>query len=204
MTHLQALPRWIATTLLLLALGWWALGCQQTPAAREGVGRNPQPPAGDVASLRPGDTVLVELQGIPDPAQFSLQLDDQGRISLRYLGQVEAAGQTASSLAQEIRDLYLERDIYRQINVSVVLAERYVYVGGEVQRPGPVTWSNDLTLTKAITAAGGFGLYAREQGVQLSRDERSYTLDARLAQRTPTEDVRLLPGDTIFVPRSAF
>ncbi|KAF0093603.1 MAG: polysaccharide export outer membrane protein [Puniceicoccaceae bacterium 5H] len=197
--------RRMAAVLLVMCLCWWPLGCQQVGGGAEPGGRhNPQPPAADVATLRPGDTVLVELQGIPDPAQFNLQIDDQGQLSLRYLGKVEAAGETASTLAERIHALYLERDIYRQINVSVVLSERLVYVGGEVQRPGPVTWSNDLTLTKAITAAGGFGLYAREQGVQLSRDERSYTVDARLAQERPGEDVRLLPGDTLYVPRSAF
>jgi polysaccharide export outer membrane protein len=107
-------------------------------------------------------------------------------------------------LAEDIRQAYVDGRFYPNVDVGVTLAARYVYLGGEVRRPGPVLWAHDLTLTQAVAAAGGFGLYAKEKGVQLSRDEAVYTLDATLAQRQPSEDVRLLPGDTIFVPRSAF
>jgi polysaccharide export outer membrane protein len=40
----------------------------------------------------------------------------------------------------------------------VSVTERYIYVGGEVQRPGRIVWTPDLTLAKAIQAAGGFTL----------------------------------------------
>jgi len=90
------------------------------------------------------------------------------------------------------------------IDVSVQLGERYVYVDGEVVRRGRVVWSPDLTLTKAITAAGGFSLYAKESAVLLIREGQTYTFDANLAQKVPGEDSPMLPGDRINVPRSAF
>ena len=36
------------------------------------------------------------------------------------------------------------------------------------------------------------------------RDQSAYTLDARLAQKSPAEDPKLLPGDSLQIDRSAF
>ena len=74
----------------------------------------------------------------------------------------------------------------------------------EVQRPGRIPWSPDLTLSKAVQSAGGFSLYAKETKVTLTRDNKAYDFDVKLAQRQPLEDPRLFPGDSIQVPRSAF
>ena len=84
------------------------------------------------------------------------------------------------------------------------VTERFIYVGGEVQRPGRITWTTDLSVAKAIQAAGGFTLYAKETAVRLSRDNNSYTIDVKLAQKNPTQDPRLMPGDSLQVSRSPF
>ena len=88
--------------------------------------------------------------------------------------------------------------------MSVNVTERYIYIGGEVQRPGRIVWSPDLTLSKAVQSAGGFTLYARESRVNLTRDRKAYDFDVKLAQRQPEQDPLLFPGDSIQVPRSAF
>ena len=71
-------------------------------------------------------------------------------------------------------------------------------------KPGRIVWTPDLTLTKAVQAAGGFSLYAKEAKVTLVRDQHAYELNARLAQQNPAQDPRLVPGDSLQVPRSAF
>ncbi len=157
-----------------------------------------------VAFLRFGDNLTIDLQSIPDPLSLDAQVDDQGFISLRYIGKIKAVDLTASELASKIKQTYLDKKIYTDIDISVTLADRFVYVGGEVRQPGRVPWSTDLTMTKAITLAGEFGLYAKKDGVILNRDNGSYTFDAKLALRKPIEDPKLLPGDRISVPRSTF
>ena len=84
------------------------------------------------------------------------------------------------------------------------VTERYIYIGGEVQRPGRIAWSPDLTLSKAVQSAGGFTLYAKESKVTLTRDRKAYEFDVKLALRQPEQDPLLFPGDAIQVPRSAF
>jgi polysaccharide export outer membrane protein len=191
----------VATALLLAAL---VTGCTSGDISSVR-GTNPKVAASHTsAQLRSGDTMTVSLTGIPDPSNNPVQIDDQGLINLPFLGSITAAGLTTNELGQQIRQAYIDRKFYTEISVSVNVTERYIYVGGEVQHPGRIPWSPDLTLSKAIQTAGGFSLYAKEGRVLLTRDRQAYDFDVRLAQRKPSEDPLLFPGDSIQVPRSAF
>jgi polysaccharide export outer membrane protein len=166
---------------------------------------NPQiPAAASTAQLRPGDSLNVALQGVPDATTLTVQIDEQGSIVLPFIGAVQAAGTSTGEVAQRIRDTYLAKKIYTSVDVSVSVTERYIYVGGEVQRPGRIVWTPDLTVAKAIQSAGGFTLYAKETAVSLIREKNAYPVDVKLAQRNPAQDPRLMPGDSLQVPRSPF
>jgi len=168
-------------------------------------GSNPKlPELGSVANLRPGDSLVITLQGVPDPTANNVQIDEQGLITLPYIGSIAAASTTTAGLSQRIRETYVAKRIYTNVDVSVAVTERYVYVGGEVVRPGRIIWTPDLTVTKAVQAAGGFTLYAKETRLNLVRDRAAYAINATLAQKSPMEDPRLMPGDSIQVPKSAF
>jgi polysaccharide export outer membrane protein len=192
--------------LLLLALTLFAAcafsGCE-TPAPHN-AGNLKLPEGESIASLRAGDSLVVTLQGVPDPSSNAVQIDDQGLVTLPFIGPVSAAGTTTATLAQRIRETYLAKKIYTTVDVSVAVTERYVYVGGEVVRPGRIIWTPDLTVTKAVQSAGGFTLYAKENRLSLVRDRVSHPINATLAQKNPAEDPRLMPGDSIQVPKSAF
>ncbi|MFT3781081.1 MAG: polysaccharide biosynthesis/export family protein [Nibricoccus sp.] len=179
-----------------------ASGCNNPAGSSRG--NTTLPEAGSVANLRSGDSLVITLQGIPDPSANSVQIDEQGIVSLPYIGAIQAAGTTTAGLSQKIRETYLSKKIYTNVDVAVSVTERFVYVGGEVVRPGRIVWTPDLTVTKAVQAAGGFTLYAKEKRVNLVRDRVAYPINATLAQSNPTEDPRLMPGDSIQVPKSAF
>ncbi len=166
---------------------------------------NPQIPAAtSTAQLRSGDSLNIALQGVPDASTNSVQLDEQGLISLPFIGAFKAAGLSTSELSQRIREKYVSKKIYTTVDVSVSVTERYIYVGGEVQRPGRIVWTPDLTVAKAIQSAGGFTLYAKETAVNLVRENAAYPIDVKLAQRNPAQDPRLVPGDSLQVARSPF
>jgi polysaccharide export outer membrane protein len=162
----------------------------------------PQTPA--TPQLRTGDALTINLQGVPDPGVHSVQVDEQGLISMPFIGPVQAAGSTTAELSQRIRETYVTKRIYTAVDVSVSVTERYVYVGGEVVRPGRVIWTPDLTAAKAIQAAGGFTPFGKQNAVTLVRERQAYTLDVRAAQRRPQEDPKLVPGDSLQVTRSPF
>jgi polysaccharide biosynthesis/export protein VpsN len=185
----------------LAVLGFLA-GCA-SPGGTEA--RNPViPSAASASELRPGDSLTISIIGVPDPSTNSVQIDDQGIISLPYIGALKAGDQTTAGLTQLIRETYVEKKIYISVDVSVSVTERYVYVGGEVEKPGRIIWTPDLTAAKAVEAAGGFTLYAKEDKVAVVRNKVRYDLDIKLAQKDPSQDPRLEPGDSIEVSRSAF
>ena len=115
-----------------------------------------------------------------------------------------AAGLSTAELSQSIRETYVAKKIYTTVDVSVGVTERYVYVGGEVQHPGRIIWTPDLSVAKAIQAAGGFTLYAKETAVSLIREKHAYIVDVKLGQKNPEQDPKLVPGDSLQVPRSPF
>lgn len=191
------IPR--AATIALLAI---LAGCATGP---EPTAHNPVIPSAATSSeLRPGDSLTVAIVGVPDPSTNAVQIDDQGIINLPYIGTVKASGQTTGGLTQTIRDAYIEKKIYMSVDISVSVTERYVYVGGEVEKPGRIVWTPDLTAAKAVQAAGGFTLYAKKDKVGVVRNQVLYELDIKLAQTSPSQDPKLEPGDSIEVPRSAF
>ncbi len=192
--------RLVAFALLVAAL--FAGGCATSGDTAPATTRIPE--AGSTAQLRPGDSLTVALQGVPDPSTNNVQIDEQGLISLPFIGAVKAAGSTLADLSQRIRETYLSRRFYTAVDVSVVVTERFVYVGGEVQRPGRISWTPDLTVAKAIQAAGGFTLYAKENAVSLVREQAAYSVDVKAARKDPSRDPRLVPGDSLQVSRSPF
>jgi polysaccharide export outer membrane protein len=166
---------------------------------------NPQVPVPTrVAQLRPGDSLVVSLQGIPDPSNNQVQISDNETISLPYIGPISTADASSDQLAQRIRETYIAKKFYITLDVSVSVTERYIYVGGEVTRPGRIIWTPDLTVAKAVQAAGGFTLYAKETAVSLVRERKAYDINVNLAQKNPEQDVPLMPGDSVQVPRSRF
>ena len=192
-----------AQSFILAASFLFLAGCTSGPAVD--TASNPTlPTATSSAQLRSGDSLTIALQGVPDPSVNSVQVDDQGNISLPYIGTLATMGLNTGELAQRIRETYIAKKFYNTVDVSVSVTERYVYVGGEVVRPGRIVWTPDLTVTKAIQAAGGFTLYAKETRVNLVREEKPYDLDVRLAQKNPSQDPRLMPGDSLQIPRSPF
>ena len=184
-----------------LAILVGSAGCETTAV----VPMNPLiPVSGSTAQLRPGDSLNIALQGVPDASTHSVQIDEQGLISLPVIGTLPAAGSSSAEFSQRIRETYIAKKIYMAVDVSVSVTERYIYVGGEVQRPGRIIWTSDLTVAKAVQSAGGFTLYAKETAVSVVREKNAYPVDVKLAQKLPAQDPRLMPGDSLQVPRSPF
>jgi len=186
---------------LLAALLPLLFGCVTTPVAPA---LPTAPESVSMALLRSGDSLGVAVLGVPDAATHQVQVDEQGFIVLPYIGRVRAAGSDTAGLAALVTRTYLEKRIYTSVDITVSVTERYIYVGGEVARPGRIVWTPDLTVAKAVQAAGGFTLYARESRVSLVRGDKAYDIDVTRARRTPEADPRLMPGDSIQVPRSPF
>jgi polysaccharide export outer membrane protein len=159
--------------------------------------------------LRTGDEIVIRIDAGAATATSAATpsdviIDDQGYIELPLVGQIKAAGLTTSELAEHIQSNYVPR-YYVRCAVSVLVAQRYFYVGGEVKNPGRFLWSEDTTLMKAINTASGFTDYANRRKVQLARGKELLQIfDCEELMRHPAKDVPVRPGDTVTVPRSIF
>jgi polysaccharide export outer membrane protein len=94
-------------------------------------------------------------------------------------------------------------------DVVVVPRLDRAYVIGQVNRSGAVDLPSGagVTVSKAVSLAGGFTRFANESNVQLVRvgvPAKSVDVQAILAGKEGAEDPVMRPGDTVFVPASRF
>ena len=81
-------------------------------------------------------------------------------------------------------------------------SNRWYYVSGEVRTPNRCLYNGQITLLRAIAAAGDFTDFADKKSVKLtSEDGRSKIVDCVKAQDDPSLDPEVRPGDIIFVKR---
>ena len=154
--------------------------------------------------LQSGDALLVSIQVFPTPQQHEDIIDEDGMITLPYLGNMKAAGKTSSTLERDIAQAYQDAEIYKIITVKVVVPTHSYYVRGEVKKPGRFQLTSDgVSILQAIASAGGYTEYAK-RSVILIRNGKSYPISTKELDRHPEKDWPLLPGDVLTVERSYF
>jgi protein involved in polysaccharide export with SLBB domain len=153
--------------------------------------------------LKPADVVQISLRGIPAAEGIEGVIDEHGMISLPFINEVMAAGQTASDLARNIRQMYMDQGIYKNISVTVVVPTHYYFIQGEIRGPGRFQIVSTMRVSQAIAAAGGYTEYASGQVVVKRGGKIVKTIrNARRLERTPEDDILLEPDDIIEVRRS--
>jgi polysaccharide biosynthesis/export protein len=100
----------------------------------------------------------------------------------------------------------MSQNIYLQPNDFIFLRSgitRNIYLMGAVAGPGVVPYRDDLTLAGAILASGGMLPYAQAGHVAIIRgslaEPRIASVDYRAILKGKATDVRLEPGDIIYV-----
>jgi len=157
--------------------------------------------------LRGGDTLIIRLTGVPpaDQGIYEIKVDESGKVSMPYIGNVDAANLTTVQLKKAIETAYVQGEIFTNPNVTVDLKEqRFVDVTGEVRMPQRVPYTKDLTALGAVAACGGFTDFANRRRVKLTQGGVTREFNAREVQADPSRDIRLLPNDKIHVDRSIF
>ncbi len=159
--------------------------------------------------IGPGDVLDVVFLFHSDLSTTSLEVRPDGRISLPYLGDVEAAGETPMSLDSLLTHRFAE--ILRSPEISVIVkktAARQVYVLGQVHAPGVFPMRGATSLVQAIARAGGMLASAsREHVVVLRRVGRDRVVGveidaaAILEGRRLSDDVMLRNYDIVYVPK---
>ncbi len=206
----------IGMKLNVVALALLAAGCTSkshivhAPPAEADIRASAQagvPPA--PYRLQIGDKLSVRFYRNPELDQEVVVRPD-GKISLPYVDDVQAAGRTPPELDADLTKKYTGE--LATPNLTVVVVEYgvgQIFVGGEVKQEGLVNLGGGMTLYQAVVASGGFADSARRSAVVLVRRNENGERVAREVDVLPIAngsdpgvDVPLQPFDMVLVPRS--
>jgi protein involved in polysaccharide export with SLBB domain len=172
----------------------------KVPPAAEGPGNST-----DV--LHAGDRVTIILADIPmGPITQEYTITEDGYITLHYNVRVKAGGVTKGDLQEQIRTEYVDKKkYYLRMTVTVKTETLWFFVDGQVKGPNRYPYAGELTVLKAITAAGGFTDFAKKTKVQITRVHgKTEIVDCEKAIKNPKLDLQIFPGDRIWVDRRIF
>lgn len=173
-----------------------------------------QPDSGNYTyHIAPSDVLLVTVWNHPElnnPAGsltnevVGRTVKNNGSFFYPYIGQVHAAGRTTEEVRAEMARRLAAYLTDPQVDVSVMRYRgRKAYVVGQVEKPGPVSITDDpLYVTNLITQAGGLTESADLTGVILNRDGvlRPLNLFDLYYQGDMGQNLLLQDGDIINVP----
>jgi Periplasmic protein involved in polysaccharide export len=153
--------------------------------------------------LGPGDTLEVQLVG-ERGGRYTLTVGRDGTVDFPNLGPIAVAGQRFPAAKQLLEQRVAEQMIGMRANVAMgSLRSIRIFVLGEAERPGSYTVSGLSTITNALFASGGVKTTGSLRNIQLKRSGAVVTrldLYDLLLEGNTRGDVRLLPGDVIFIP----
>src|SRR3984957_5016081 len=150
-----------------------------------------------------GDVPQVQLFGSQNQT-LNLTVGRDGHVSFPQIGPVEVGGQRYSAVKSEIESRVARQLIGVRANVSMGETRTItVFVLGNAKYPGSYTVSGLATVTTALFAAGGVQPIGSLRSVQVKRQGitvRSFDLYDLLIRGDSTNDIKLLPGDVVFIP----
>jgi polysaccharide export outer membrane protein len=159
-------------------------------------------------TVGPGDLFDVRVFQEPD-LTGTHRVGPDGTIDFPLVGRVQVGGRSTAEIAALLTERLLA--FLQRPQVSILLKEvhsKRVIVYGQVQRPGTFPYAGPMTLSQAISLAGGFTAMAAREKVRIQRasgDQRQVVeidMNAIADGRAPNQLVA--PGDEVFVPERIF
>ena len=162
-----------------------------------------------VAQIESGTSVQIMIMGVPGEEKSKIDaiypVGQNGTVNMPFIGSVRAAGLQPETLAASIQNAYRSAQIYRNPTIQVIdtrggmtAREQMVHVGGQIRRPGPVSYQQNLTLYQAIQGAGGATEFGSLKRVKLFRNGKATVYDVTKPQFMK---VPMQRDDTIEIPQ---
>lgn len=163
-----------------------------------------------------GDMAAAPVQGMPreegtPTAQeqgSGVQVRIDGKVSLRHIGDIEAAGMTLTQLADYLKVIYAT--VFDDPVVTTVLVQsnsRRYTIMGKVLKPGVYHIDYPINIVQAVARAGGFAEWAksditlvREDGPKdklFEENTLEFDYDDFLKGKALERNITVEPGDII-------
>ncbi|ACF14513.1 polysaccharide export protein [Chloroherpeton thalassium ATCC 35110] len=153
--------------------------------------------------LGPGDVIKIQLYGNKNTT-YSLKVSRSGMISIPEIGPISIAGQSFQNVEEKLEKLIASQMIGVQSDITMgKLRSINIYVLGNAMKPGAYMVNSLTTMFDALFVCGGIKPIGTLRNVQLKRNGNTIvTMDiySFLMNGDNKKDIRLLPGDVIFIP----
>jgi len=165
----------------------------------------PATAAVDLGAIEPRDRISIRVLGEPDISSDQYLVDDDGKLQMPLIGDIEAGGRTPAQLRDEIAK-QLSTLYIRNAQVVVGIAERHkgtFTVEGEVREAGRFEATPEMTLLGAVAMARSPNNVANLSNVIILRTVKGQRMAARFdlhdvrSGRAP--DPQIIAGDTVVV-----
>jgi len=158
--------------------------------------------------LGPEDVISVTVFGQDRYSKSGITIGPSGRISLALIPDgIFVNGKTVDQVAELIKKRYDEYIIDPQVSVSPDRAGSYRYsVVGDVGQPGIKLMTRRLSVTEALSEAGGVLQTGNSKKVVVLRRQANGTLTqipvnvSAIYKGQAPDSVYLVPGDQVLVP----
>ena len=158
--------------------------------------------------LGPEDIISVTVFGQDRYSKGGIKVPPSGRISLALIPDgIFVNGKTVDQVAELIKKRYDEYIIDPQVSVSLDQAGSYRYsVIGDVAQPGIRLMTRRLSVTEAISEAGGILQTGDKKKVFVLRKQAKGNLTpipvnvSAIYRGQAPDSIYLLPGDQVIVP----
>lgn len=158
--------------------------------------------------LGPEDVISVSVFGQDRYSRAGIVIPPSGRISLALIpGGIFVNGKTVDEVAEIIRKQYDEYIIDPQVTVSLDKGFSYRYaVIGDVAQPGIRLMNRRMTVTEALTEAGGVLPTGNRSKVVVLRRQANGILSpiavnvSAIYKGQSPDNTYLVPGDQVLVP----
>ncbi|MGE3459391.1 MAG: SLBB domain-containing protein, partial [Kofleriaceae bacterium] len=153
--------------------------------------------------LGPGDVLEVQLIG-ENGGQYTLPVNRDGSVDFPDLGPIRVAGMRFEQARSMIERRVADQLIGTRASVTMgELRSMRVFVLGEANRPGSYTVTGMSTITNALYMSGGVSKIGSLRNIELKRNGqtvRKLDLYDLLLNGDNSNDMRLMPGDVVFIP----
>jgi protein involved in polysaccharide export with SLBB domain len=153
--------------------------------------------------LGPGDQIILRAWGQIE-IDFRATVDRNGAVYIPKIGELQVAGLRAQQLDSFVRTAVSR--LYKNFELNVSLGQLrsiQIFIVGQARRPGSYQVGSLSTLVNALFASGGPSYRGSMRNIQLKRGGKTVTefdLYRLLLNGDMSKDVKLLPGDVIFIP----
>ena len=151
----------------------------------------------------PGDELVIRAWGQVN-VDFHAVVDRSGAIYIPKVGIVSVAGVRYEELHDHLEDAIGR--VFKNFQLSVNLGSLrsiQVFVVGQARRPGTYTISSLSSLVDALFSSGGPSKHGSLRRIQVKRDAKvitTFDLYDLIVNGDKSKDVKLLPGDVIYIP----